>query len=312
MDGRLVQTSCRTTEFSAVEATLREWPEVEAVGSFREKRNNMKDITTVFVTFRDEAAAKAAKAKLDAIPGIAGAATTLSASPKQDKAEPSSRQSKRAQKKGKAGGDKNLAAEFLRFESHRDQKQREVNSKKKNDVAPEEAGAQAARRGCGRHGAGRGTGGRGGRGGGLGERGENRGINNDYGRGAGVNRPAMRGHSGAHLQPPEAHLQPPEMHLQPQPYQPPPRLPPFEANVAFVDNVPFGTTNRYLMERFSAFGRILDVNRLELMVMICFDNPESVQQCIQHMNGTKIHDNVITVSSGTIRIPGSVAIQMGV
>ncbi|KAG5508519.1 hypothetical protein GH5_06767 [Leishmania sp. Ghana 2012 LV757] len=305
MDGRLVQTSCRTTEFSAVEATLREWPDVEAVGSFREKRNNMKDITTVFVTFRDEAAAKAAKAKLDAIPGIAGAATTLSASPKQDKAEPSSRQSKRAQKKGKAGGYKNLAAEFLRFESHRDQKQREVSSKKKNHVAPEGAGVQAARRGRGRHGAGRGTGERGGRGGGFGECGENRSINNDYGRGAGVDRPAMRGRIGAHLQPPE-------IHLQPQPYQPPPRLPPFEANVAFVDNVPFGTTNRYLMERFSAFGRILDVNRLELMVMICFDNPESVQQCIQHMNGTKIHDNVITVSSGTIRIPGSVAIQMGV
>ncbi|KAG5481516.1 hypothetical protein LSCM1_05534 [Leishmania martiniquensis] len=305
MDGRLVQTACRTTHFSAVEATLREWPEVEAVGSFREK-NNKGDITTVFVTFRDEAAAMAAKAKLDALPGIAGAATTLSASPKQ-KAESNSRRSTRSQKKGNAGGDKNLAAEFLLFESHRDQKQRDAYSKRKSDATPEGAGAQAARKGCGRHGAGRGAGGRGGCGGGLAESRESRDTKNDYGRGTGGNHRGTRGRSGAHLQPPQPHAQPP------QPFaQPPLRLPPFEANVAFVDNVPFGTTNKYLMDKFSAFGRILDVNRLELMVMICFDNPESVQQCIQHMNGARIHDNIITVSSGTVRIPGSVAIQMGV
>ncbi|CAC9477848.1 putative RNA-binding protein [Leishmania infantum JPCM5] len=295
MDGRLVQTSCRTTHFSAVEATLRDWPEVEAVGSFREKKNNKRDITTVFVTFRDEAAAKAARAKLDAIPGIAEAATALSASPEQEKGTTSGSRSKRSQtKKGNAGSDKkSLAAEFLNFESYEDQKQRKAHTRRSNGV-PEVTGAETTRRGRGGRGMGRG--------------------NNNNSRGAGGSHRGMRGRGGAHLQPPQ-NFQQPQQYQQHQlhpPPPPPPRLPPFEANVAFIDNVPFGTTNRYLMEHFSAFGRILDVNRLELMVMICFDNPESVQQCIQHMNGTKIHDNVITVSSGTVRIPGSVAIQMGV
>ncbi|TPP51689.1 RNA recognition motif family protein [Leishmania donovani] len=259
MDGRLVQTSCRTTHFSAVEATLRDWPEVEAVGSFREKKNNKRDITTVFVTFRDEAAAKAARAKLDAIPGIAEAATALSTSPEQEKGTTSGSRSKRSQtKKGNAGSDKkSLAAEFLNFESYEDQKQRKAHTRRSNGV-PEVTGAETTRRGRGGRGMGRG--------------------NNNNSRGAGGSHRGMRGRGGAHLQPPQNFQQP----------------------------------QQYLMEHFSAFGRILDVNRLELMVMICFDNPESVQQCIQHMNGTKIHDNVITVSSGTVRIPGSVAIQMGV
>ncbi|CAG9572280.1 putative RNA-binding protein [Leishmania major strain Friedlin] len=297
MDGRLVQTSCRTTHFSAVEATLRDWPEVEAVGSFREKKNNKRDITTVFVTFRDEAAAKAARAKLDAIPGIAEAATALSASPEQEKGAASSSRSKRSRtKKGNTGSDKkSLAAEFLNFESYEDQKQRKVHARRRSNGVPEVVGAETTRRG--REG-----------------RGMSRGNNNNS-RGAGGNHRGMRGRGGAHLQPQQNFQQPQQYQqhqLHPPLPPPPPRLPPFEANVAFIDNVPFGTTNRYLMEHFSAFGRILDVNRFELMVMICFDNPESVQQCIQHMNGSKIHDNVITVSSGTIRIPGSVAIQMGV
>lgn len=299
MDGRLVQTSCRTTHFSAVEATLRDWPEVEAVGSFREKKNNKGDITTVFVTFRDEAAAKAARAKLDAIPGIVEATTALSASPEQEKGASSGSQSKRSQrKKGNAGSDKkSLAAEFLNFESYEDQKQRKTHTRRGSNGVPEVAGAETTRRGRGGRGMGRGS--------------------NNNSRGAGGNHRGMRGRSGAHLQPPPSFHPPPQSFQPPQQYQqdqyhPPPCLPPFEANVAFVDNVPFGTTNKHLMEHFSPFGRILDVNRLELMVMICFDNPESVQQCIQHMNGTKIHDNVITVSSGTVRIPGSVAIQMGV
>ncbi|GET87610.1 RNA-binding protein, putative [Leishmania tarentolae] len=306
MDGRLVQTSCRTTHFSAVEATLRDWPEVEAVGSFREKKNNKRDITTVFITFRDEEAAKAAKAKLDAIPGIAEAVTALAASPEQEKGTDNGSRSKRSQtKKGNSNSDKkSLAAQFLNFESYEDQKQRKMQTKRKNNSATEGAAAETMRRGRGGRGMGRG--------------------NTSNMRGAGGAHRGMRGRSGAYLPPPQNFQQPlqnfeepqhyPQHQFHPHPPPPPqmPVLPPFEANVAFIDNVPFGTTNRYLMDHFSVFGRILDVNRLELMVMICFDNPESVQQCIQHMNGTKIHDNVITVSSGTVRIPGSVAVQMGV
>ncbi|KPI87790.1 putative RNA-binding protein [Leptomonas seymouri] len=285
MDGRLVQTSCRTADFASVEATLREWSDVEAVGSFREKNNNKKDITTVFVTFRDEESAKAAKSKLDAIPGIVD--------PSQHDEDKTS-QSKNNQKKNK-----NLAAEFLKFESYEDKKRPEA--KKKSEKASCEAQATTTKARGGRGGRGTGRGGRGGRGTGRGGRGgaaNNNSHNNGNGNGKandGGSRGncAVRGRGGMQ-----------QYHH--------PRLPPFEANVAFVDNVPFGTPNSYIMERFSTFGRILDVNRLELMVMICYDNPESVQQCIQHMNGAKIHDNVITVSSGTVRIPGNIAVQMGI
>lgn len=290
MNGRLVQTSCRTADFASVEATLREWSEVEAVGSFREKNNNKKDITTVFVTFRNEESAKAAKTRLSAIPGIVDLSQH-----DDDKAT----QSKFSQKKNK-----NLAAEFLKFESYEDKKQ--SNSKKRQaKVSGEEQAATAAavttantRGGRGGRGSrgrrgGRGVG-RGGRGGKNNNSDNNTGShNNNISNHNDNSNRGIRGRGGIQ-----------------QYYQP--RLPPFEANVAFVDNVPFGTPNSYIMERFSPFGRILDVNRLELMVMICYDNPESVQQCIQHMNGAKIHNNVITVSSGTVRIPGSVAVQMGI
>lgn len=282
-----MQASCRTADFAAVEATLRKWSEVEAVGSFREKNNNKKDITTVFVTFRDEESAKAAKSKLDAIPGIVD--------PSQHD-EDKTNQNKGSQKKNK-----NLAAEFLKFESFEDKKA--SRSKKRNEkaVGEEQAVATNARGGRGARGN---RGGRGGRGAVRGGRGGNNNSGNNNSSNAnnvsGSNNhgghPGNRGARG------RGGMQ--QYHQ--------PRLPPFEANVAFIDNVPFGTPNSYIMEHFSAFGRILDVNRLELMVMICYDNPESVQQCIQQMNGTKIHENVITVSSGTVRIPGSVAIQMGI
>lgn len=84
------------------------------------------------------------------------------------------------------------------------------------------------------------------------------------------------------------------------------RLPMVEASAAFVDNVPFGVTNTRLMDMFSPFGHIIDINRLETMAMICYDNPESVQRCIQTLNGSKVNENIITISSGTVRIPEEV------
>ncbi|KAK7195078.1 RNA-binding protein [Novymonas esmeraldas] len=347
MDGRLVQTSCRTAQFAAVEATLREWAAVEAVGSFREKSNNKRDITTVFVTFSDEAAARAATEKLNAIPGIAEAATVVSASSEQQQQQQQQqpaaaegaegpRGSTRASRKAAAGKEKKkLAAELLSFSTHEEQRQRDARDVKRAVGTAPDGEAAAAAEGASRGRAGRGGTGRGGRGASRGRgRGGNRGGDHaGHGAGGQLRGGRGRGRGGSQqehqqqqqhqpqqqppLLPPSQEQPnffqpPPPPQFYAPPYQARPRLPPFEANVAFIDNVPFGTTNTYLMERFSVYGRILDVNRLELMVMICFDNPESVQQCIQHSNGTKIQGNVITVSSGTVRIPGSIAIQMGV
>lgn len=264
MDGRLVQASCRTADFASVEAALRQWNEVDAVGSFREKNNNKKDTTTVFVTFRDEASAKAATEKLEALPGI------IKEGSNSDDKRNSSRQSKRKTK--------NLAAEFLKYESYGDKPEKSLPQKSNN--------SNANQRGSGA----RGRGGRGSRG--------NRGRGSDR-----VNRGDAAGQGGSNSVRGRGRAS--NSYRQP-------ALPPFEANVAFVDNVPFGTTNSDIMERFSVYGRIIDINRLELMVMICYDNPESVQQCIQHMNGSKINQNIVTVSSGTVRIPGAVAMHLGI
>lgn len=118
--------------------------------------------------------------------------------------------------------------------------------------------------------------------------------------------------------PPMPEFQPPPIPAPPSQLPPPAQVPftpapaPFEASVAFVDNVPFGTTNEQLMKLFTPYGSVVDINRLETMAMICYSSPQAVQQCIQHLNGSKIHDNIITVSSGTIRIPARVAAHIGI
>ncbi|RNF16328.1 RNA-binding protein [Trypanosoma cruzi] len=89
-------------------------------------------------------------------------------------------------------------------------------------------------------------------------------------------------------------------------------VPSAQVNVAFVDNIPFNMTNDQLIEVFSPFGRVLDINRYELMAMIFYDSPESVLRCIQQLNGKTVRGNIISVSSGSVRIPGPVALQMGI
>lgn len=84
------------------------------------------------------------------------------------------------------------------------------------------------------------------------------------------------------------------------------RMPLVEASAAFIDNLPFGVPNSRLLSIFSAFGHVIDISRFETMAMVCYENPESVQECIQALNGSKINENIITVSSGTVRIPGEV------
>ncbi|RNF03521.1 RNA-binding protein [Trypanosoma conorhini] len=90
-----------------------------------------------------------------------------------------------------------------------------------------------------------------------------------------------------------------------------PFLPLAQVNVAVVDNIPFNMTNDQLIEIFSPFGRVFDINRYEMMAMVFYDSPECVLQCIQQLNGKNIRGNVISVSSGSVRIPGPVALQMG-
>lgn len=278
MDARLVSAQCHTSDFTAVEAKLREWPEVEAVGSFREKSNNKKDLTTVFVTFTDENGAKGAAEKLSSIKEL----IPDTKSDAQKKNKNSTTKEKRT---------KNLAVEFMKFDSNEERKRTEESNSTRGRGGTE--GAAARGRGRGRGGGGRrdndaeagdkageGASARSGRGAGRGRGGQSQNRQQTRGRGRGRQQQSQR-------------------------------LPPMEANVAFADNVPFGTTNDNLMELFSSYGRVLDINRLELMAMACYDNPESVQQCIQHLNGTKVGANTITVSSGVVRIPGNVAAFLG-
>lgn len=84
------------------------------------------------------------------------------------------------------------------------------------------------------------------------------------------------------------------------------KIPNVDVSVAYIDNVPFGLSNARLMEILSSFGRVIDVNRFENMVMVCYETREAVVECIQALNGKKIEDNIVTVSSGTTRIPEDV------
>eukprot|EP00331_Platyophrya_macrostoma_P017776 CAMPEP_0176466960 /NCGR_PEP_ID=MMETSP0127-20121128/38195_1 /TAXON_ID=938130 /ORGANISM="Platyophrya macrostoma, Strain WH" /LENGTH=251 /DNA_ID=CAMNT_0017860211 /DNA_START=189 /DNA_END=945 /DNA_ORIENTATION=+ len=58
---------------------------------------------------------------------------------------------------------------------------------------------------------------------------------------------------------------------------------------------------------FMTCGAIYDINRLETMAMVYFDSAEAVQRAILTMNGQKIQNSIITVSSGgCVRVPAPV------
>ena len=81
-------------------------------------------------------------------------------------------------------------------------------------------------------------------------------------------------------------------------------IPMIQGFVAVLDNVPFNTTNEQIAKCFSGAGQIFDINRYELMAMVYFDSQEAVQRAIVALNGKKIKDNVITVSSGgVVKVP---------
>lgn len=85
------------------------------------------------------------------------------------------------------------------------------------------------------------------------------------------------------------------------------RVPMIQGYVAVLDNVPFCTTNDQIARLFMTCGAIYDINRLETMAMVYFDTTEAVQRAILAMNGQKIFQNTITVSSGgCVRVPAPV------
>eukprot|EP00331_Platyophrya_macrostoma_P004878 CAMPEP_0176416680 /NCGR_PEP_ID=MMETSP0127-20121128/6475_1 /TAXON_ID=938130 /ORGANISM="Platyophrya macrostoma, Strain WH" /LENGTH=280 /DNA_ID=CAMNT_0017796771 /DNA_START=76 /DNA_END=918 /DNA_ORIENTATION=- len=85
------------------------------------------------------------------------------------------------------------------------------------------------------------------------------------------------------------------------------RVPMIQGFVAVLDNVPFSTTNDQIARLFMTCGAIYDINRLETMAMVYFDSAEAVQRAILTMNGQKIQNSIITVSSGgCVRVPAPV------
>ena len=81
-------------------------------------------------------------------------------------------------------------------------------------------------------------------------------------------------------------------------------IPMIQGYVAVLDNVPFNTTNEQIAKCFVGAGQIFDINRYELMAMVYFDSQEAVQRAIVLLNGKKIKENVITVSSGgVVKVP---------
>lgn len=71
MTSCVVRAVCPTAQIAAVEANLRELPDVAAVGSLRDKKKSsaQRDTTTLFITF---VSADAASASSDKLRGIAG------------------------------------------------------------------------------------------------------------------------------------------------------------------------------------------------------------------------------------------------
>lgn len=234
----ILQVSCRTDDVLAVEAQLREWDEVEAVGSLREKQNNKADVTTVIIKCSKDTLADL-KNKLKSIPEIIET--------QEDKS------GKSTSKLGKRQKGVDVTAEIMS----------RIPEGERNEARNRPHGG--FQRG------GRGTRGRGGRG---------RSGRNDRNSRFTNQHPNNRRN-----------------------YYRPPLV---EASAAFVDNLPFGITNTRLMDIFSPFGQVLDINRLETMAMVCYSTPESVQECIQSINGSTISGHTVTVSSGTVRIPAEV------
>ncbi|RNF01643.1 RNA-binding protein [Trypanosoma rangeli] len=241
MDPLTVVAFCPSSELARIESIIREWPDVNAVGSLRAKERK-KDITNVFIKFNSEDAVKSAPSRITKVYGLS---LTDERSEKKEKGD------KSIPRKGRS---KTLAIELLNCVTH-DKSKNTLDQQRKRDI-------ERGKKNCG-----------------------NRSLRNQNGlRESNYNEGYRRRH---------------------------PFVPPAQVNVAVVDNIPFNMTNDQLIEVFSPFGRVFDINRYEMMAMIFYDSPECVSQCIQQLNGKTIRGNVISVSSGYVRIPGHVAVQMG-
>lgn len=310
MQSNTIQAHCPSLDFAKIEEQVRAWDDVEAVGSLREKESK-KDITTVFIKFRNEEAAQKSLSLFKQIPQLiieqgkkakapAGSQGPVAGANKQEK----SRKSKKT----------NLAAEFFKYEPSA------------GSTANANAESQGQRRGG--RGGGRGRGNRnnantngqvdsaapnagiGGGRGGNGQKQSSRGQGHGVGRGGrGRGRGGVSGNSQNFQEGINANFVARGGYRQ---QQRPPYIPPASVNIAVVDNIPFNMTNLQIADAFCQFGQILDISRLEMMAMVFYDSQESVHNCIQGMNGQTLKSNVISVSSGSMKIPGPIAAHMGV
>ncbi|ESL10560.1 RNA-binding protein [Trypanosoma rangeli SC58] len=241
MDSLTIVAFCPSSELARIESVIREWPDVNAVGSLRTKERK-KDITNVFIKFSSEDAVKSAPSRITEVYGL---------SLMDEKGEKKQNGAKSIPRKGRS---KTLPIELLNCVTH-DKSKNTLDQQRKRDV-------ERGGKNCG-----------------------NRSLKNQNGFRVPNYNEGYR--------------------------QRPPFIPPAQVNVAVVDNIPFNMTNDQLIEVFSPFGRVIDINRYEMMAMIFYDSSECVLQCIQQLNGKSIRGNVISVSSGYVRIPGPVAVQMG-
>ncbi|EAN78508.1 RNA-binding protein, putative [Trypanosoma brucei brucei TREU927] len=69
VDPSVLLAYCPTHDFQRIEAVVREWPGVEAVGSLRTKEGK-ENTTSVFIKFSDKEAARDATSRIDAVPGL--------------------------------------------------------------------------------------------------------------------------------------------------------------------------------------------------------------------------------------------------
>lgn len=266
-----IEVHCLTNDLSLVESKLRDWSEVESFASVREKNNKQENVSTLIINCNALEAVPVVKNKLQSIPEILKESTDT--------------QKKKVQKNKRQKGIDITAEIFSAISKETpvitqlgNQKNRNVGEKRNkqsNDhTVPGNRGCRGGYEGRGSRGSRRNWDGRGRSRGGWGE-------------GVGTSNRCRGGGSA--------------------PFD---RSSYVEASVAYIDNVPFGITNTRLMDMLSPFGRVIDVNRFENMVMACYDSENSVRECIQALNGKKIEENVVTVSSGSARIPEDVLISL--
>lgn len=272
-----IEVRCFTNDVSLVESKLRAWNEVESFASVREKKTKQEDISTLIINCNASEAVPEVKNKLQSIPEILKESTDT--------------QKKKVQK-GKRQKGIDITAEIFAAISKETPVPTHLGNQKRRNLGEKHIKQTSDQAVSGNHG---GRGGYGGRGA-YGGRGSSEQRRNWEGRGK------SRGGRAEGFRTSNRGMGAGSAGFDRSSY--------VQASVAYIDNVPFGITNTRLMDILSPFGRVIDVNRFENMTMVCYDNENSVRECIQALNGRKIEENIVTVSSGSARIPEDVLISL--